>query len=226
MCPQKSVARKKAKEDHRIGEILRGLDQEYTHAECALHHDNPFQLLVATILSAQCTDVRVNMVTPQLFQRYPTPRELARADEGEVQEIIRSTGFFRNKAKNLVGAARTIVETFEGEVPESMEELLQLPGVARKTANVVLGTAFGISSGVVVDTHVKRLSYRLGLTTDTDPKKVEHDLMGQIPRDRWISFSHQLIHHGRQICNSRKPKCDACVLVNVCPYGQQILNGE
>jgi endonuclease-3 len=221
MCPQESVARKQAKEEHRIGEILRGLDEEYANAECALHHDSPFQLLVATILSAQCTDVRVNRVTPQLFQHYPTPREMAQADEQQLQEIIRSTGFFRNKAKNLIGAAHRIMEMFEGKVPESMEELLQLPGVARKTANVVLGTAFGISSGVVVDTHVKRLSYRLGITTNTDPNKVEQDLMGQIPRDRWIGFSHQLIHHGRQICKSRKPKCDACVLADVCPHGQQ-----
>ncbi len=220
MCPRASVARKKAKEEHRIGEILRGLDEEYADAECALHHDNPFQLLVATILSAQCTDVRVNMVTPELFQRYPTPRAMAQAEEEELQEIIRSTGFFRNKAKNLAGTARKIVETFKGKVPESMEELLQLPGVARKTANVVLGTAFGISSGVVVDTHVKRLSYRLGLTTHTDPNKVEQDLIGQIPHDRWIGFSHQLIHHGRRVCNSRKPKCEACVLWDVCPYGQ------
>jgi endonuclease-3 len=220
MGPRASVARKQAKEEHRIGEILQGLDQEYADAECALYHDNPFQLLVATILSAQCTDVRVNMVTPELFQRYGTPREMAQADQEELQEIIRSTGFFRNKAKNLVGAAQKIVETFEGKVPESMEELLQLPGVARKTANVVLGTAFGIGSGIVVDTHVKRLSYRLGLTTNTDPNKVEQDLMGQIPRDRWIGFSHQLIHHGRKVCNSRKPKCEACVLANVCPYGQ------
>ncbi len=224
MCPRESVARKKAKEEHRIGEILRGLDEEYADAECALHHDSPFQLLVATILSAQCTDVRVNMVTPQLFQRYPIPREMAQADEQELQEIIRSTGFFRNKAKNLIGASRKIVETFEERVPESMEELLQLPGVARKTANVVLGTAFGISTGVVVDTHVKRLSNRLGMTTHTDPNKVEKDLMGLIPRDRWIGFSHQLIHHGRRVSNSRKPKCDACVLADVCPYGLQ--NGQ
>ena len=224
MCPRESVAKKQAKEEHRIGEILRRLDEEYADAECALHHEDPFQLLVATILSAQCTDVRVNGVTPQLFQRYPTPREMARADEEELQEIIRSTGVFRNKAKNLVGTARRIVERFKGKVPESMEELLQLPGVARKTANVVLGTAFGIRSGVVVDTHVKRLSYRLGLTTNTDPNKVEQDLMGQIPGDRWIGFSHQLIHHGRRVCNSRKPKCDACVLADVCPYGQQ--NGQ
>ena len=224
MCPQKSAAKRETKEEHRIGEILRGLDEEYADAECALHHKNPFELLVATILSAQCTDVRVNKVTPRLFRRYPTPREMAQTDEEELQEIIRSTGFFRNKAKNLVGAARRIVETFQGEIPETMEELLTLPGVARKTANVVLGTAFGISSGVVVDTHVKRLSYRLGLTHNKDPNKVEQDLMSQIPRHRWIGFSHQLIHHGRRICNSRKPKCDACVLANVCPYGQQYVN--
>jgi len=200
------------------------LDEFYPELVAPLSHEDSYMLLIAVLLSAQCTDVRVNMVTPQLFQRYPIPREMAQADEQELQEIIRSTGFFRNKAKNLIGASRKIVETFEERVPESMEELLQLPGVARKTANVVLGTAFGIRTGVVVDTHVKRLSNRRGMTTHTDPTKVEKDLMGLIPRDRWIEFSHQLIHHGRRVCNSRKPKCDACVLADVCPYGLQ--NGQ
>jgi len=220
MCPQKSVTKRKAKEEHRIAEILRRLDREYPDAQCALDHENPYQLLVATVLSAQCTDVRVNMVTPQLFNRYPRPQDMAQADEEELQGLIRSTGFFRNKAKNLVGAAQGIVAEFEGEVPRSMEELVELPGVARKTANVVLGTGFGITSGIVVDTHVKRLSHRLGMTTYKDPNKIEQDLMGQIPENHWIEFSHQLIHHGRRICNSRRPKCEACVLANLCPYCQ------
>ena len=222
MCPQKSVTRRAAKEEHRVAEILRRLDEEYPDAQCALHHESPYQLLVATILSAQCTDVRVNMVTPQLFNRYPTPREMAQADEEELQELIRSTGFFRNKAKSLLGATQRIIEVFAGKVPQSMEELVALPGVARKTANVVLGTVFGISSGVVVDTHVKRLSRRLGLTTHNDPNKIEQDLMGQIPEHRWIDFAHQLIHHGRRVCQSRRPKCEACVLVNLCPYYQEL----
>ncbi len=220
MCPQKSATKRKAKEEHRIAEILRRLDREYPDAQCALDHENPYQLLVATVLSAQCTDVRVNMVTPQLFNRYPRPQDMAQADEEELQGLIRSTGFFRNKAKNLVGAAQGIVAEFEGEVPRSMEELVELPGVARKTANVVLGTGFGITSGLVVDTHVKRLSHRLGMTTHKDPNKIEQDLMGQIPENHWIEFSHQLIHHGRRICNSRRPKCEACVLANLCPYCQ------
>ncbi|MCZ6767615.1 MAG: endonuclease III [Acidobacteria bacterium] len=220
MCPQKSATKREVKEEHRVAEILRRLDREYPDAQCALHFENPYQLLVATILSAQCTDTRVNMVTPQLFTRYPTPEDLAQADEKKLQELIRSTGFFRNKAKNLVGAAQGIVAEFEGKVPESMEKMVELPGVARKTANVVLGTGFGITSGIVVDTHVKRLSHRLGMTTHKDPNKIEQDLMGQIPEHHWIGFSHQLIHHGRRICKSRRPRCEACVLANLCPYCQ------
>lgn len=220
MCPQKSATKREVKEEHRVAEILRRLDREYPDAQCALHFENPYQLLVATILSAQCTDRRVNMVTPQLFTRYPTPEDLAQADEKKLQELIRSTGFFRNKAKNLVGAAQGIVAEFEGKVPESMEKMVELPGVARKTANVVLGTGFGIISGIVVDTHVKRLSHRLGMTTHKDPNKIEQDLMGQIPEHHWIGFSHQLIHHGRRICKSRRPNCEACVLANLCPYCQ------
>jgi len=220
MCPQKSATKREVKEEHRVAEILRRLDREYPDAQCALHFENPYQLLVATILSAQCTDRRVNMVTPQLFTRYPTPEDLAQADEKKLQELIRSTGFFRNKAKNLVGAAQGIVAEFEGKVPESMEKMVELPGVARKTANVVLGTGFGITSGIVVDTHVKRLSHRLGMTTHKDPNKIEQDLMGQIPEHHWIGFSHQLIHHGRRICKSRRPNCEACVLANLCPYCQ------
>jgi len=220
MCPQKSATKRKAKEENRIAEILRRLDREYPDAQCALHHENPYQLLVATILSAQCTDKRVNMVTPQLFTRYPTPEDMARADEEELQKLIRSTGFFGNKAKSLVGAAQGIAAGFEGKVPESMEDLVELPGVARKTANVVLGTGFGITSGIVVDTHVKRLSHRLSMSTAKDPNKIEQDLMGQIPEHHWIDFSHQLIHHGRRICKSRRPRCEACVLANLCPYCQ------
>ena len=220
MCPQKSATKREAKEEHRIAEILRRLDREYPDAQCALHYENPFQLLVATILSAQCTDKRVNMVTPQLFTRYPTPEDMAQANEEELQELIRSTGFFRNKARNLVGAAQGITAESEGKVPESMEKLLKLPGVARKTANVVLGTGFGITCGIVVDTHVKRLSHRLGMTTQKDPNKIEQDLMGQIPEYHWIGFSHQLIHHGRRVCKSRRPICEACVLANLCPYCQ------
>ena len=220
MCPQKSATKREVKEEHRVAEILRRLDREYPDAQCALHFENPYQLLVATILSAQCTDTRVNMVTPQLFTRYPTPEDLAQADEKKLQELIRSTGFFRNKAKNLVGAAQGIVAEFEGKVPESMEKMVELPGVARKTANVVLGTGFEITSGIVVDTHVKRLSHRLGMTSHKDPNKIEQDLMGQIPEHHWIEFSHQLIHHGRRICKSRRPRCEACVLANICPYCQ------
>ncbi len=218
MCPQKSATKREAKEEYRIAEILRRLDREYPDAQCALHHENPYQLLVATILSAQCTDKRVNIVTPQLFTRYPTPEDMAQADEKELQELIRSTGFFRNKARNLVGAAQGITAQSEGKVPESMEKLVELPGVARKTANVVLGTGFGITSGIVVDTHVKRLTHRLGMTNHKDPNKIEQDLMGQIPEHHWIGFSHQLIHHGRRICKSRKPSCEACFLANLCPY--------
>ncbi|MDA2939071.1 endonuclease III [Acidobacteria bacterium AH-259-A15] len=205
-----------------MAEILRRLDNEYPEATCALHYENPYQLLVATVLSAQCTDERVNMVTPQVFRRYPNPGALAQADENELQELIRSTGFFRNKAKNLIGAAKKRVEEFDGEVPRRMEDLIELDGVARKTANVVLGTAFTISSGVVVDTHVKRLSRRLGLSAQNDPNKIEKDLMRQIPEHRWIDFGHQLIHHGRRICKARKPICPECVLSNLCLYYQEL----
>ena len=205
------------KEAHRVFEILRLLAQEYGEATCALHHDGAYQLLVATILSAQCTDVRVNMVTPALFRRYPDAHAMARADLDELQEIIRSTGFFRNKSKSLQGAARRLVDEFDGEVPSSMPDLLKLPGVARKTANVVLGTAYGIASGVVVDTHVGRLSRRLGLTHQKTPVKVEKDLMDLIPRDEWINFAHRLIHHGRRVCQSRKPRCEECAFADLCP---------
>ena len=205
------------KEAHRVFEILRLLAQEYGEATCALHHDGPYQLLVATILSAQCTDARVNMVTPALFRRYPDAHAMARADLDELQELIRSTGFFRNKARSLHGSANMLVDEFDGEVPSNMRDLLKLPGVARKTANVVLGTAYGIASGVVVDTHVGRLSRRLGLTHQKTPVKVEKDLMDLIPRDEWINFAHRLIHHGRRVCQSRRPRCETCSFADLCP---------
>lgn len=204
-------------ESTRVKAILRILDQSYPGADCALDRDSPFQLLCATILSAQCTDERVNMVTPALFARFPTPAAMAQADQGEVENIIRSTGFYRNKAKNLISASRILVERWGGDIPRSMDQLLQLPGVARKTANVVLGTAFGIADGVVVDTHVMRLSQRLALTRQITAEKIEIDLMRIVPRERWILFSHQLILHGRRICVARKPRCDECPLAPHCP---------
>ena len=200
----------------RVRKILEGLDEAYPAATCALHHDNPFELLISTILSAQCTDVRVNEVTKTLFPKYPNPKAFAYADPNELQQDIRPTGFFRNKTKSIMGASKKIIEEFNGEVPRTMEEILTLPGVARKTANVVLGTAFGISSGVVVDTHVQRLSGRLDLTKNTDPRKIEQDLMQIIPQEKWILFSHQLIWHGRRVCQARKPKCIECNLEPVC----------
>ncbi len=205
------------KEARRVFEIIRLLEQEYGEATCALHHDGAYQLLVATILSAQCTDARVNMVTPALFRRYPDARAMAEADLDELQEIIRSTGFFRNKSKSLHGSATKLVDEFDGEVPSNMRDLLKLPGVARKTANVVLGTAYGIASGVVVDTHVGRLSRRLGLTHQKTPVKVEKDLMDMIPRDEWINFAHRLIHHGRRVCQARRPRCEECAFADLCP---------
>jgi endonuclease-3 len=201
----------------RVASILRELDRLYPGADCALVRDDPFQLLCATILSAQCTDERVNMVTPALFARFPTPAAMSKAAPVEIENIIRSTGFFRNKARNLIGAARVLDEKWGGEVPRSMASLLELPGVARKTANVVLGTAFGIADGVVVDTHVLRLAQRLGLTRATAAEAIERDLMEIIPQKRWILFSHQIIWHGRRVCRARKPDCDACPLVPHCP---------
>jgi endonuclease-3 len=200
----------------RVRAILKGLDQAYPAVTCALRHDNPFQLLISTILSAQCTDERVNIVTATLFPKYPKPHAFAYANPNELEQDIRPTGFFRNKTKSIMGASKRIIEEFGGEVPKTMEELLTLPGVARKTANVVLGTAFGIASGVVVDTHVMRLSGRLDLTKNTDPKKIERDLTQIIPQERWILFSHQLIWHGRRVCQARKPKCLECNLERLC----------
>jgi endonuclease-3 len=200
----------------RVAKILAALDTLYPNAECELNHETPWQLLVATILSAQCTDKRVNMVTPRLFARFPTVEDLANAPLDEVADIIKSTGFFNNKAKNIIGAAKKILTDFGGQVPRTMEELLTVPGAARKTANVVLGTAYGIASGVVVDTHVARIANRLGLTSETDPVKIEKDLMRILPAERWISFSHQLIHHGRRLCAARNPKCSECLLEPLC----------
>jgi endonuclease-3 len=200
----------------RVRKILEGLDAAYPAAHCELEHRDPFQLLVSTILSAQCTDVRVNAVTKTLFVKYPTPAHFAYANPRELEQEIRPTGFFRNKTKSIMGASKKIVEEFGGKVPETMEALLTLPGVARKTANVVLGTAFGIPSGIVVDTHVIRLSRRLDLTKNKDPQKIEQDLLQVIPRDRWILFSHQLIWHGRRVCAARKPRCVECNLRDIC----------
>ena len=200
----------------RVQEILRGLDAMYPNATCALVHRNPWELLVATILSAQCTDKRVNEVTPGLFAKYPTPQDFAAVKPEVLAQDIRSTGFFNNKAKSIVGAAKKIVRDFGGAVPKTMEEMLTIPGAARKTANVVLGTAYGIASGIVVDTHVQRVAARLDLTRETDPVKIERDLMKIIPQDRWILFSHQVIHHGRARCQARRPRCGECLLEPVC----------
>jgi endonuclease-3 len=200
----------------RVGAILEKLDEAYPAATCALTHENPFQLLVSTILSAQCTDERVNQVTATLFPKYPTPQAFAYANPRELEKEIRPTGFFRNKTKSVMGASKEIVEKFGGQVPQTMEEMLTLPGVARKTANVVLGTAYGVASGVVVDTHVQRLAGRLDLSREEDPKKIEQDLMRVIPQDRWILFSHQLIWHGRKVCQARKPRCAECNLERLC----------
>lgn len=205
----------------RIQALLDLLAKAYPGAECALHHGNAWELLVATILSAQCTDARVNMVTPALFKRFPTPADFAHAPLVEIEEMIRSTGFFHNKAKSLKGAGRKLVDEFSGKVPQTMDELLTLPGVARKTANVVLGVAFGKAVGVVVDTHVLRLSRRLELTKATQPAVVEQDLMKIIPRDHWIAFSHEMIHHGRQVCIARKPRCTDCTLESLCYAGDK-----
>jgi len=216
--PRKTSAgfRKQALAPERIKKILHLLAATYRNAECALHHNNTWELLVATILSAQCTDARVNMVTPVLFKKYPTPADLAVAPIEDIEEIIRTTGFYRNKAKSIKGAANKIISEFNGQVPRTMEDLLTVPGAARKTANVVLGVAYGIAVGVVVDTHVLRLSRRLELTMETTPEKVEQDLIEIIPQDHWIAFSHEMIHHGRQVCIARKPRCVDCTLEKVC----------
>jgi endonuclease-3 len=200
----------------RVARILAILDETYPGATCALTHRNAWELLVSTILSAQCTDKRVNEVTPGLFRKYPAIADFAHASPAELENDIRSTGFFRNKTKSLIGAARIVLTEFGGKVPRTMEELTRVPGAARKTANVVLGTAFGIASGVVVDTHVQRVSQRLDLTKESEPVKIEQDLMKTIPRERWILFSHQIIQHGRERCIARKPKCSVCPLDALC----------
>lgn len=197
--------------------MVRRLKADYPAATCALENETPFELLVATILSAQCTDERVNMVTPELFRRWPTAAEMARAPIKSLEKVIQSTGFFRNKAKNIKAASQAIMEQHNGEVPREMEAMVALPGVGRKTANVVLGTAFGMETGIVVDTHVTRVSRRLGLTQHTDPVKIEQDLMHAVPKSEWVDFAHRMIHHGRQICTARKPKCPQCSMNSFCP---------
>jgi endonuclease III len=204
----------------RTAEILARLAREYPHSRCALDHRTPLELLVATVLSAQCTDKRVNEVTPALFRRYPTARHYAEADLAELEEAVRSTGFYRNKARALKALGQALVAAHGGEVPDAMAALTALPGVGRKTANVVLGNAFGLAAGVVVDTHVQRLSRRLGLTAEDDPEKIERDLMPLVPRADWTRWSHLLIDHGRKVCKARKPDCPLCVLADLCPSAE------
>ena len=210
------AARAAGTDPKRVAAILAKLDQAYPNATCELNHKNAFELLIATILSAQCTDVRVNQVTATLFKKYSEAKAFAYANPSELEQEIRPTGFFRNKTKSVMGASKGILDNFGGEVPRTMEAILTLPGVARKTANVVLGTAYGIPSGIVVDTHVQRIANRLDLTRNEDPKKIEQDLMQVIPKDKWIQFSHQIIWHGRRVCQARKPKCAECNMESLC----------
>ncbi len=210
----------------RTGKIISALKRAYRDARCSLNHSNPLELLVATILSAQCTDERVNLVTADLFRKYRRAEDYAAAPTEELERDIHSTGFFRNKAKSIQGACRIVGETYAGRVPETMEELLELPGVARKTANVVLGNAYGIASGVVVDTHVARLSQRLGLSEHEQPEKIERDLTELVPRKDWIIFPHLLIAHGRAVCKARTPLCQDCLLLPLCPTGKIVLRTE
>jgi endonuclease-3 len=212
-----SITRKWSAKQQRAIEVLIRLKRLYPDATCTLNYETPVQLLVATILSAQCTDERVNQVTPELFRRFPDALAIASAQIEELEGLVRPTGFYRNKAKNIQGACRIIMAEFGGEVPRRMEELLKLPGVARKTANVVLAHAYGINQGVTVDTHVKRLTRRLGLTDHEDPIRIERDLMRLLPSEEWENFSIRLIYHGRAICKARKPECDACALADLCP---------
>jgi endonuclease-3 len=216
MAAKKKRAEKHKNTRERTAEIIRILDKTYPNVTCALHHNNAWELLVATILSAQCTDKRVNEVTPGLFEKYPTIQDFAAARQEVLAQDIRSTGFFNNKAKSIIGAAKKILHDFHGEIPRTLDELITVPGAARKTANVVLGTAFGIASGVVVDTHVSRISQRLDLTRNSDAVKIEQDLQKIIPREHWIQFSHQVIHFGRGICVARSPKCAECPLEQLC----------
>jgi endonuclease-3 len=221
-----SLTRKLASKKQRALEVLVILKRLYPDATCSLNYETPVQLLVATILSAQCTDERVNKVTPALFARYPDAKALAYADREELEKLVHSTGFYRNKSKNIQGACLKIMEEFGGEVPQQMEQLLSLSGVARKTANVVLAHAFGIIQGVTVDTHVKRLSQRLGLTKETDPVKIERELMKLLPQPDWENFSISIIYHGRAVCNARKPICSACDLAHICPSAHTLFNGK
>ena len=214
--PKAKKATTQRNDPKRVAELLNRLEKAYPDAKCALKHTNPFQLLVATILSAQCTDQRVNMVTPELFKKYPTPQDFAALRPEILEAEIRSTGFYRNKTKSILGASQKIVKEFGGKVPRTMEELLTLPGVARKTANVVLGTAFGVASGVVVDTHVHRIAQRLDLTKQKTPEKIEQDLMKLIPQDQWVDFAHEIIFHGRRCCTARKPNCPTCPVEDLC----------
>jgi len=225
VTPPKKVPKPKtaAERKARLNRILAALDKLYPNAICALHHSNAWELLAATILSAQCTDERVNKVTPGLFKKYPSVAAMAAASQEELAQDIRSTGFFNNKAKSLIGAAKKLMADHNGEVPRSMEELLKVPGAARKTANVVLGVAFGIASGVVVDTHVQRITHRLDLTKNEDPVKIEQDLIKLLPQNHWIQFSHQVIHFGRGICVARKPKCGECPLDPLCYAADKVL---
>ncbi len=201
----------------RVRDIIRLLRRYYPQARTALEFRTPFEILVATILAAQCTDERVNKVTPGLFRKYPAPADFARADRAELEQDIRSTGFFRNKAKAIIGSSRMIVEEFSGTVPDSMEKLITLPGVARKTANIVLSAGFGIAEGIAVDTHARRLSQRLGLSRESDPVKIERDLMAIVPRKDWLDFNYMLVAHGRAVCQAQKPKCPECFLRKICP---------
>jgi endonuclease-3 len=210
----------------RTAEIIKRLKKAYPNAHCALNHSNAFELMIATILSAQCTDDRVNIVTADLFRKYGSPGDYLNVTQQELEKDIHSTGFFRNKSKNIQAACKRLVEVYNSEIPNTMEEILTLGGVARKTANVVLGNAFGIASGVVVDTHVGRLSQRLGLTTNETPEKIEKDLMELVPKKHWITFPHWMIFHGRQVCIARKPKCEICVLGDICPSRPLFLNAN
>lgn len=204
----------------RSGKIVRRLRKEYPDAECSLLHKNPYQLMVATILSAQCTDERVNMVTPALFKRFPTPEKMAQADPTELEKLIRTTGFFRNKAKSIKNNAVILLEKYNGKIPNTLDELTKLPGVGRKTGSVVLGAGFGLSEGIVVDTHVTRISRLLKLTDSKTPEKIEQDLMKLLPKKDWIAWTHMIIHHGRAVCIARRPKCGECVLANLCPSAE------
>ena len=204
-------------EKRHAAKVTRGLKKLYPDVTCALLHDSPLQLLIATILSAQCTDKRVNMVTPQLFEKYSTAADLGKAPIRSIEKLVQSTGFFRNKAKNIKACCAELAQRYDGQVPQDLDLLVELPGIGRKTANVVLGTAFGLATGVVVDTHVIRLSRRLGMTAEKDPVKIERDLIAQLPKKEWIDFSHRMIHHGRAICSARRPACDECPLSKFCP---------